>query len=127
MEAEGEADEQDEKDDGDLQEGEDDVFEDDDVDSDPVEKSHLEEQVDPGQCDGDSSNLPLEARRFPEEVMARQEERQAVDEEVKEEDKWELWLSHLLDFLKTFLSLSQDWTDFAICKEEDHPSKVECK
>ena len=66
MEAEGKPNEQDEKDDGDLQEREDDVFEDDDVDPNPVEESHVEEQVDPGQSDGASPNLPLEARWFPD-------------------------------------------------------------
>ena len=127
MEAEGEANEQDEKDDGDLEEGEDDIFEDDDVDPDPVEEPHVEEEVDPGQSDGDSSNLPLEARRFPEEIVACQEECQAVDEEVKEEDKRQLWFSHLLYLLETFLSLAPDRTDLTICNEENHPCKVECE
>ena len=125
MEAEGEPNEQDEKDDGDLEEGEDDVFEDDDVDPDSVEESHVEEQVDPGKSDGDSSNLPLEAGWFPEEVVTCQEECQAVDEEVKEEDKWQLWFLHIFYLLETFLSLSQDRTDLTISKEENHPGKVE--
>ena len=48
METEGEASQHDEKDNRNRKEGEDDVFEDDDVVSNPVEESHVEEEVDPG-------------------------------------------------------------------------------
>ena len=127
MEAEGEANEQDYEDDRNLQEGEDHVLEDDDVDPDPVEESHLEEQIDPGQSDGDGSDFPMEARRFEDEAVATNKEREAVDEEVKEEDKWQLWFLHIFYLLETFLSLSQDRTDLTISKEENHPGKVESK
>ena len=89
MEAEGKASEQDEKDDRNRKKGFDNVFEDDDVVSDPVEESHVEEQVDPGHSNGDSSNLPLETRRFPKEVVGCQEEGEAVDENIEDEDEWQ--------------------------------------
>ena len=73
MEAEGKANKKDEEDDGDLQEGEDDVFEDDDVDANPIEKSHLEKQVDPGQRDRDGADLPLEARGVQHKAVEGEE------------------------------------------------------
>ena len=59
VEAEGKANEQDYEDDRNLQEGEDHVLEDNDVDPDTVEEPHLDEQVDPGEGDGDGSDLPI--------------------------------------------------------------------
>ena len=125
MEAEGEANNQDDEEYGDLEEGEDDILEDDDVDPDPVEESHLEEQIDPGQSDGDGSDFPMEARRFEDEAVATNKEREAVDEEVKEEYKWQLWSSQLLHLFKALFGLSPDRIDFTINEEEHDPSKIE--
>ena len=121
MEAEGEANEEDEEDDGDLQEGEDDVFEDDNVDPDPVEESHLEKQVDPGQRDRDGADLPLEARGVQDKAMEGEEQSEAVDHEVKEEDKRQLWFPPLLNCRKAFRHLSPDRLHFTVGKEKHNP------
>ena len=141
VEAEGEANEQDYEDDRNLQEGEDHVLEDDDVDPDTVEEPHLDEQVDPGEGDGDGSNLPImkmilgrtqfwwsvdigrnsslpvEAGGVPEKVVAGHKESQAVDEKVEEEDKRQLWFSKVPHFFKTFLHLPLDWMEFTVHEE----------
>ena len=56
-EAEGNANKKDEQVGGNLLEGEDDIFADNDVDPDSEEDSHLEEKVDPGQIDDAVSKL----------------------------------------------------------------------
>ena len=124
MKAEGEANEKDEEDDGDLQEGEDDVFEDDDVDADPVEKSHLEQQVDPGQRDRDGADLPLEARGVQHKAMQGEEEGETVDEEVEKEDQGKLRSPKLLHRLQAFHCLSPDGIPFTEDKEKDNPCKI---
>ena len=48
METKGEANEQDDKDNCNLEEGEDNIFEDDNVLPDRVEKPHVKEKIDPG-------------------------------------------------------------------------------
>ena len=140
VEAEGEANEQDYEDDRNLQEGEDHVLEDDDVDPDTVEQPHLDEQVDPGDGDGDGSNLPkmkmilgrtrnsylpVEAGGVPEEVVTGHKEPQAVDEKVEEEDKWQLWFSEVPHFFETFLHLPLDWMEFTVQEENDYSCQIE--
>ena len=128
MEAEGEAGEHDEKDNRNRKEGEDDVFEDDDVVSDPVEESHVKEEVDPGQSDGTGSNLPLEARRIQEEAVECQKDGEAVDEEVKEEDEWQLWflpLHYTSNALDSHLIPKRG--ELAVPKEENHPCNIQHK
>ena len=61
MEAEGEGDDKNQKDDEELGEGEEDVVEDDDVDPDDGKLLHVHEQVDPGQGDGGGRQLPKRA------------------------------------------------------------------
>ena len=120
MEAEGESNEQDDKDNGNLEEGEDDIFEDDYVDPNLVEKSHVQEQVDPGHSDGDCSDLPLEAGWFPEEIVERQEEGEAVDEEIKEEYEWQVKLSPL-----DSLHLIPKKGELSVPKEENNSCNIQ--
>ena len=62
MEAECKSGDHDDKDDGNCTEGEDDILEEYNVLPNSVEKSQVEEEVDPGKGDGDSGDLPVEAR-----------------------------------------------------------------
>ena len=149
VEAEGEANNQDDEEYGDLEEGEDDILEDDDVDPDTVEEPHLDEQVDPGEGDGDGSDLPMmemilgrtqywwnvdnernsylpvKAGGVPEEVVAGHKEPQAVDEKVEEEDKRQLWFSEVPHFFETFPHLPLDWMKFTVQEENDYSCQIE--
>ena len=52
-----------------------------------VKESHLKKEVDPGEGDGDSTDLPLQARSLPpDEMVESHKERKAVDKGIKEED-----------------------------------------
>ena len=64
MEAECKTCDHDDKDNGDCTEGEDDILEEYNVLSYSVKESQVKEEVDPGQGDGDSRDLPVEARAF---------------------------------------------------------------
>ena len=87
METECESNDHDDKDNGDCKEGVDDVLKEDDVFPDSVQEPHVEEKVDPGKGEGDGTDLPVQARSLsPNEVVARHEESEGVDESVKEEN-----------------------------------------
>ena len=89
METECESSDHDDKDDADCAKGEDDVLKEDDVFPDPVQEPHVDEQVDPGEREGDGTDLPVQARAGgPKEVVESHEERQGVNKSIKEENSW---------------------------------------
>ena len=121
VETECESSDHDDKDDADCAKGEDDVLKEDDVFSDSVQEPHVEEEVDPGKGDGDGTDLPVQARAMgPKEVVGSNEEREGVNESVKEENSWQvqsLPLAHL--------QLAPDWLVLLVHKEEYNSRKVQ--
>ena len=120
VKAEGKTNEQDDENNGSRKEGLDDILEDNDVDPNSVEESHVQEEVDPGQGDGDSSNLILEARWLPDEVVGYQIHGEAVDEVVTQEDEWQIWFSPLDP-----LHMIPKIYDFTIPKEENNSCNIQ--
>ena len=91
METECKSNDHDDKDNGNCKEGEDDVLKEDDVFPDSVQEPHVEEQVDPGEGEGDGTDLPVQAGARPNEVVGGHKESQDVDEGIKEEDSRQGW------------------------------------
>ena len=89
METKCESNDHDDKDNGNCKEGDDDVLKENDVFPDSVQEPHVEEQVDPGEGEGDGTDLPVQAGVVgPKEVVGSHEESEAVNKSVKEENSW---------------------------------------
>ena len=91
METECETGDHDDKDYGNCKEGEDDILEENDIFPYSVQEPHVEEQVDPGEGEGDGTDLPVQAGASPNEVVGSHEESEDVDEGIKEEDGRQGW------------------------------------
>ena len=89
METECKSNDHDDKDNGNCKEGEDDVLKENDIFPDPVQKPHVQEQVDPGEGEGDSTDFPVDARSVrPKEVVGSHKESEAVNKSIKEKYSW---------------------------------------
>ena len=91
METECESNDHDDKDNGNCKEGEDDVLKEDDIFPNSVQEPHVKEEIDPGQGDGDRTELSFEAGDFREDkAVAGGEDGKRVHEGVKEENNRKL-------------------------------------
>ena len=87
-----------------------------------VKESHLQKEVDPGEGDGDSTDLPLQAGSLlPDEMMESHEERESVDKGIKEEDGRQV----RRPFPMEYLQLAEDWLVLLAHKEEHKPGGVQ--
>ena len=79
-----------------------------------MQEPHVEEEVDPGKCDGNGTDLPVQARAIGQkEVVGSDEESKGVNESIEEENSRQgrpLPLAHL--------QLAPDWLVFLVPKEE---------